>query len=570
MLWRERIELFWPIWIAITLVGLLVVIFVVPEKNGRTSGDSIPPRKQDWSVTAILAVMFLILFLACYIAGSLVWEDFTYYDNSHFTNGTLLGQNITVQILPWNGRFWPLGHQEFNLIRHFTHSVLGYHALRIVQLVLLCGILMVLDDELSIPARVSLILLILITPSLVTSFSGLVYAEWNIVFLLACLTWFLKRFGETRAIRWAAAAVISAQLILYYKETAFLLVLGFAVSRLLLRCWKADQGGWDFKRLRDPESRLDICLALLVVPFFLYYLAAMFPNFSMGYADEFRIRRIEVLASYVYLDLLIWVLAVTVVVRVVLILRQKATPSPLWDGLALAATGYFVGYLVLSMSSAYFLAPADLVAILYLGRLAILSIRNMGVAARLAALALVSFVVVQDLSLSAFRMYERKNVIHAKAGIGHAIKARYDNNPESVTLFFPHATPFHMMEFASYLNYIGVPIEGAGSAKTNDVRLVGAAITKDGPCGYRAFICHPRSRPDQGDLVVEFPDDFTSTDELKLYRQESQNLVFSYDPYPPVPQWLRPYVDRLHVISPEFSQSRLPDSWLNASVTVSK
>ena len=83
------------------------------------------------------------------------------------------------------------------------------------------------------------------------------------------------------------AAVISSQFMLYYKETGFLLLLGFAVGRLLLRCRRVDQAGWDFNRLRDPESRLDMCLGLLVVPFFLYYLAAMFPNFSMHYADEF-------------------------------------------------------------------------------------------------------------------------------------------------------------------------------------------------------------------------------------------------------------------------------------------
>ena len=33
VLWRERIELFWPIWIAITAIGVMLVIWVVPEKK---------------------------------------------------------------------------------------------------------------------------------------------------------------------------------------------------------------------------------------------------------------------------------------------------------------------------------------------------------------------------------------------------------------------------------------------------------------------------------------------------------------------------------------------------------
>jgi len=567
-LWRERIALFWPIWMAITAIGVMLVIWVVPQKKS-IPPDSIPSRRQKWSRAAILAVTFLSMFLACYIAASLVWEDFTYSDNSHFTNGTLAGHDIPVQISPEAGRFIPFALQEFNLIRHVTSSVIGYHALHIVQLLLLCGILLVFDQELSIKARVALITLALITPSIVISFSGLIYLEWNVIFCLVCLAWSVKCFEQTRSTAWAVAALVSSQFMLYFKETAFLLLLGFAVGRLVLRWWKVEHAGWDFKWLQDPESRLDMCLALLVVPFLLYYLAAMFPNYRTTYADDSRLPLKQVLASYLELDLLVWALVAVVLARIFLILRRKASPSPLWDGLALAGIGYLAGYTILRMSSGYYLAPVDLIAVLYLGRLAILSIENMGLGTRLCALALLSLVMLQDLSLSAFRMYERKNVIHAKAEIGHAIKARYDGDPQNVKrLFFPFAQPFRILEFASYLNYIGVPVEGAGSVATSNVMMAGKAIKKDGPCGYRTIVCHPESRPDPGDLVVVLPDDFASTDELNLYRLEGTEPLISYHPRPSIPQWLRPYVDRLHVISPAFAHEQLPDSWLNASVTI--
>ena len=236
VLWRERIDLFWPIWSAITAISVMLVIWVVPGKKS-VPLDSIRSRRHDWSPTAILAVTFLCLFLACYIAGSLVWEDFTYYDNSHFTNGTLAGHDVHIQISPEAGRFFPLALQEFSLVRHVTSSVIGYHALPIVQLLLLTGILLVLDEELSIKARVALITLALVTPSILISFSGLIYMEWNVIFCLVCLAWSVKRFEQTRSTAWAVAAVISSQFMLYYKETAFLLLLGFAGGRLLLRCW---------------------------------------------------------------------------------------------------------------------------------------------------------------------------------------------------------------------------------------------------------------------------------------------------------------------------------------------
>lgn len=549
-------------------IGVVAVIWAVPQRSSASLG-SIPSQRRLWTGSAILAMAFLILFLACYIAGCLVWEDFTYYDNSHFTNGTLVGHNVALQILPKMGRFWPLGHQEFNLLRHITRSVAGYHGFRIAQLLLVCGVLLVLDDELDITARVPLITLALITPSILISFSGLIYAEANVLVWLVLLAWSVKRFEQTQSVAWAVAAAVSAQFMLYYKETCFLLVLGFAVGRLLLRCRK--QAGWDFSRLRDPASRLDICLALLVMPFFLYYLAVMFPHYNTSYVDEFRLPLAQVLTSYVKLDLLVWVLVAVVIARIVLILRRGVEPSPLWDGLALAGICFLIGYIILRMYGGYYLAPVDLIAVLYLGRLAVLSVKDMGLGTRLCALTLLILVVMQDLSLSAFRMYERKNVIHAKAEIGRMIQARYESDPENVKrLFFPYAKPFVVMEFASYLNYLGVRVEQTPtpSLAASGVMLVGRALQENGPCGYRPFVCHAASKPDPGDLVVLLPDDSTQGDEWSAYLQQSTAVLISYHARPSIPRSLLPYVNHLRVISTEFSQDQLPDHWLDAAVIV--
>ena len=188
------------------------------------------------AVRVILVVLAFVLVI--YTAGMLVWEDFTYYDNSHFTNETLIGRNISLQVSPEEGRFWPLGHQEFNLLRHITKSNSAYHALRITELALVCVMLLVLEEDLSIPARSALVVLLLITPSMVVSFGGLIYPEANLVFWLLCLLLSIQRFESTKGRTWAASAVISSQFLLYYKETVFLLLLSFAAGRLVIRCRK--------------------------------------------------------------------------------------------------------------------------------------------------------------------------------------------------------------------------------------------------------------------------------------------------------------------------------------------
>lgn len=526
-----------------------------------------------WSRSAVAALTLLGLFLLCDVAFSLTWEDFTYSDNSMFTLNTLRGHDLAPTISRASGRFYPLGEEEFNLIRHFTHTVAGYHALPIAELLLFSGILLILDDALKIPARVALTTLALVTPSIVTSFTGLIYEERNVLLCLACLLLFVKRFEQTQSTAWAVAAAVSAQIMIYYKETAFLLLLGFAMGRLTLRCWDRDQAHFDYRRVRNKESRLDVCLASLAGLFLLYYVAIMLPHMNMQYAHQQRFSIASVLLAYLRLDILAWLLVAFVWGRAYLILRRGASPSLLWDGLALGGVACFAAYLGLRMYSAYYLAAVDLVAVLYVGRFAILLWGKTNLQTKVAALIVLFVVLLQDLSLSAFRMYERKNVIHGKAEVARALTARYQGNTASPQrIFFPFASPYRVMEFVSYLSYKGLPVEGspAESTGSNKVVVVAKAVAKDGLCvEYQSLICRAGSKPDAGDLVIILPDDDASLAEVTPYRDGGE-LLLSYDPSPSIPPRLYLLVSRLHVASYTFARKELPDRWLHASVTVWK
>ncbi len=206
---------------------------------------------------------------------------------------------------------------------------------------------------------------------------------------------------------------------------------------------------------------------------------------------------------------------------------------------------------------------------------------------------LLGAVLFQDVSLSAFRVFEGKNVIHGKAEIARVIKARYQGGAGNVQrVFFPFASPYTVMEFAAYLSYRGVPVEGvpvesAGwlgylwredwsvrvegvpvkSAGLHSVALVSRSVAKDGPCvGYRSLVCHAGSSPDPGDLVIVLPDDDASLAETTPYRSGGE-LLFSYEPRPRIPRWLYALVGRLNVAASTSPHKKLPDRWLHASVT---
>lgn len=569
LLWDQRIPLFLPIWSTITAAGVIGALWIVGLHPNARMPESERRRRYHWSRGSLIALSGLAVVLVFYITGILHWEDFTYYDNSHFTNETLIGRNIALQVSPDQGRFWPLGHQEFNLLRHISHSIMAYHGLRIVELLLACTALLFRDEEISPWTRLLLILFVLITPSILISFSGLIYSEANILLFLVFLAWAVSSFERTGSIVWAVVAIICVQFLLYYKETVFLFLLGFTLGRLFLRCVNRDVSGFDFKRLRDRESRLDICLGVMVVPYIIFYIAAMYPVFGIGYSKESGLPLAQVITDYLSLDLLVWLLALVALARIFLILRRRVQASEMWDGLALGGLCYFSGYICLHMVSSYYLAPVDLIAVFYVGRFALLSIGSASVALRLCLLVVVCLVVCQDLSLSIFRMYERKNVIHAKSEMARVIKGRYQSDPGDVRrLFFPFATPFQILEFASYLSYIGVPLEEQATNGGAGILLVGSEVERDGPCGYRVFVCHPGVHPEAEDLVIVLPDDVTTSGESKAYRQAGPRLLFSYDPFPPIPDWMRPLVNRLHVESPIFRDLPLPDSWLRASIAV--
>ena len=208
---------------------------------------------------------------------------------------------------------------------------------------------MSLDVDLNIAARSILAIVVLLTPSILISLTGLNYPERNVLFFLTCLILLVNRFERRQTITLAVAAVVCAQILLYYKETAFILLLGFATGRLILRCRNEPGPGWDRNRLWDKESRLDLCFAALAVLFLIIYAAVMgLFLLNGGNIEPYRNAgspRVATVIAYAKSDLLAWLFVVVAASRIYSILRCQAAPSLLWDGLAVGGVACFFAYL---------------------------------------------------------------------------------------------------------------------------------------------------------------------------------------------------------------------------------
>ena len=417
------VKYFWAIWatipIIIVIYGLLSV-YKYGFNNFVLSSDSDQAKipKNNWLIIGIFTI-----FLGFYIFLIIYKEDFAFYDESQYILSTLRGVNYSKPIWLSEGRFWPLGHQEFNIIRFFTQSPIGYHLFPILQLLIVVAALFIFLIEFPVWFRILLITIVTIAPSFVMSFFGLVIPERNIIFFLVILLICFKYFIKTRSRLYFCGALIAAQFLLYYKEPVFLLVGGFAGTRLLLqgfseRSLLQRRGYQQFFRTYCVE----VGLLILTGFFLLLYTSVFLPYMNFEYA---RIRSMDifsVILSYLSFDPLLDIFLVTLIARFLYLIYSRQLPNSFWDSLAVGAFIYFLSYIKLHLFNYYYMAPVDLIAILYLGQLIYPKLKEKKV--RFSTItALITFLIASRNAVSSFEhIASRKNSIDGKVQLTQFIK----------------------------------------------------------------------------------------------------------------------------------------------------
>ena len=520
---------FWPVWITLTILALTSTALLLRRQQhsavSHALTDAPPPQLLDRKQATLLPVVLLAVFFCGCIAVAVAGEDFTAYDNSQLTLYSLRGNDFPPPIWPSSGRFFPLGLQAYNLVGRMTRSAVGYHLFPICEMLAVATILLIVNRSLSLVARAWLAVLALTLPSVMASFLGLIYTEWQIIFWLGLMMLSVDRFARTRSVWWGVTAVGCAQFALYYKEPVFLFLLTFAVARIVLRGRKT--GSW-LATLRHIDTRLDLMIAAVSLAFAAYYyVVVILASSGLRYLSESKIPRLQALEFYLRWDWLVSIFAVFVVLRLYRIARGSVVPDLLWDGLACGAIAYFLAYLAMGLASEYYLAPVDLIATLYLGRFVFLSWSGMSRSLRVSVAVLTAVVFIPSVDLMLLHVAERKFVVQRKSMAADAIVAARRDNPAGVTrLYFPFTTPYGITEFAAYLTYRGVPIEGGpGASSTPGVELFSAKAPATGPCvAIRPFICHSGAPPGDG-IAVVFPDDDVLPSDREVYLRLEEKLL---------------------------------------------
>lgn len=514
-----------------------------------------------------ISAIILLLFVAGYIALIFWKEDVAYYDDDMLTDFSLRGHNFPPPVWPGQGRFFPLAQQEFNLLRFITRSPAGYHFFVALQLLVLLGVLFIVLRELKVRYRTLILIAVMLAPSFTIPFSGFVYPERNVLFWLAIMLLCLQGYSRTRARTYFVGCLLATQVVLYYKEPIVLLVVAYASTQLLLQFRGARPSGLATWRVFARENTLSLGMLAVSAIYVAFFAAALLPERSFAYVAEHRAALSSVLLEYLRVDWLPLILLVVLSIRFWRSAFSNGRLDPLWDSLAVGAVAYYVGILAVRLYSGYYLAPTDFIAILYLGTMSAAWLsKPTKVRLSVVAIAIVC-VLFQEAAYSSFRMVERKGLITTKREFAEFLKSYLaTTNGNTVELFFPYASGYHLMELSSYLKYRGFRLAGQDTPVGGQSIVIEGREQFDGDrcVVYKDYACVHQENARPGALVIVLPDDNVSMGEVESIGANSVQLL-SLNACA-VCTREGSMLRSLHAISAEFSRRPLPEHWLQLHV----
>jgi len=523
-------------WMA-TLIALIIGAWLLRRYRGATAiglqvdaGDVSSGAEKSLDAIDFASAILLAVFVCCFLFLIFYREDFACFDCDQLMDYSLVGRRFRMPMWPQEGRFFPLGLQEFNVLGHLSRTPAAYHSIAAVQLVMLAGILFAVLKECAVAWRALLVAAVILTPSVVIPFTGLIYPERNVLFWLAILVLCLQRASSPRTSLYFIGCFVATHFLLYYKEPLVVLVVGYALARIWMDSRpnrNAQQPSW-----REFAEKNIVPLGMMVVAgiYSVLFVVFMFPFNRAGYIHKQSSDKREVLLMFLRTDWLITLLVVVLAVRLARFLSAGERLEPLWDSLAVGALAFLVAILGVGIYRDYYLAPVDLIAILYVGRLAALWVpKSLRVRAVIVGAAYICL-LLHNAAYSTLWILERKMEIVLESNLAQFLKG-YSAEPgqQQVELFFPLTDGYRLAEFSSYLNYVGVPVAGQKSHAREVARefvVTGAGNYESGLCHReKPYVCKHADKPGDGGLLIVLPTDVVEKGDLEQVEKSGTRLV---------------------------------------------
>ena len=349
-------------------------------------------------------------------------------------------------------------------------------------------------------------------------------------------------------------SLVSVQFALYYKEPVWIIFMGQSLTNLLV-AWKSEEGSVPLRAFIG-KNIADVMTAVMACVFLLFFFVGMFGR-PLGYVDTHKLDLGTTVMSYLELDPLVFVLLAVVAVRMAKGFRCFGEIDLFWHSLAVGGSLYALAYMGLRLFNAYYMAPVDAIAVIYLMQSARLWLRGVSPIRVRALIAIGAFIAVLNLLFSVNYFILQKGTIAGNAQfasfIGNFIKTK---TTPPVTIFFPHADGYRLMELSAFLEYKGISL--------SDIRMQSPLQFPQGRCvGYRPDRCEHKDDPGGADLIVKLPQDDPVED---LDAGHTNKVEFAYKP-PLVTAGTMPFFEYFNLSSGH--RGPLSKEWLQLIVYAS-
>lgn len=558
-------------------LGLVVIIAVIfHQTESHSSKHVILAENQNKNININSEKNFLFyfqitcffIFLGIYIYLILNKADFAYHDNDQFTLFSLQGKFFKMPIWGRIGRYWPLGLQEYNIISIFSKTPLAYHSFSIFQLVVVIFICLFILPQLKLSYKFIFTTLILILPSFVISFFGLIFPERNIIFWLAIFIFCLERLKTNNSLKNICILFVSVQFLLYYKEPMFLLISGFAGSRLII--FAIEQKLWHqlsqkiFQFLQ--ENWLDFGLLIQSLLFIYLYISTVQDEVKTSYVNIIGVDHTPFVTLIIYLkaDTILIIFFLVFVGRILGLIIRKYRFDLIWDALAIGNCLYFLAYIKLNLFRWYYTAPVDFIAILYLANIYSLLFvaHNKNKLKNFAVLALVTLICLKNFSHSSYAILSRKKEIASTVTTTNYLSEyiRIDNQKPNKRLFFPRNKGYYIMQFHSFLKY--------KNFVEKNLFVITKKKFKNNQCiSFRPLKCFYRSKPEPDDLIIFLSQSYMiDTPNLSKSTYISQNTLKEYKNNSVELFHYQPKFQGIEKILYFFCRDLIDDEWMNAYI----
>ena len=564
------------------VVWLICLIFVVLAGIWLSGLQNRIPLPQDerrrngtenwfrtWSTADKISGILFVLFFAVYIFAIFYKEDFAYYDDDMLTDFSLRGRPFPPPVWGGLGRFYPLADQEFNLLEHITRSPIGYHLLVVVELTVLICLMFFVLRKLAVKYRFLTMAAAMLAPSFLIPFMGFVYPERNVLFWLLVLLLCEQKIRTGSSRFYFVGCLIATQFALYYKETVILFIVGYALASLFVEYWGIRKNsGWSWLEFARQNS---LFLAMLVLSsiYALLFVLVLVPHDSFSYVAERRQYLLAIFFAYLRINWAPLLLFLVFIGRAWRFVFDNGEIDSVWDPLAVGALAYGIGIIGVRLYSAYYLAPVDFFAVLYLFRMVVAQIPKLSTARKYVLGFVCLCFIVQVSAFSVARFVERKGIIATKEDLAEFLASYLPSSKSKVVdLYFPYATNYHMMDLASFLRYKGFRLVGqkdAAQSSSPVIAIEAPGHFENNLCvDYRDYACIHADHAKPGDLIVILPDDRVSAQDVRQLKENADDL-FSTRVDRPLTRpgsWFR----SLHAITTTSPQTKLPDHWLKIDV----